>query len=60
MMPFITCSEPGCNRQIEYEDGDFEVPLYCCKHYSDDGRHSGTKALKPIGMASTTQATFGD
>jgi hypothetical protein len=46
----ITCLEPGCTRQINYESTDVEVPLYCCVHRTEEGRHSETRIVnrKPI------------
>lgn len=43
----ITCAEPGCCNKIEYDpDEDIEVPLYCCRHRTEDGRHSQTRRLR--------------
>jgi hypothetical protein len=46
----ITCLEPGCTRQINYESTDVEVPLYCTIHRTEEGRHSETRIVnrKPI------------
>lgn len=43
----ITCVEPGCNNHIHYTDKDKEVPLYCEKHRTEEGRHAGVRELKP-------------
>jgi phenylacetate-coenzyme A ligase PaaK-like adenylate-forming protein len=42
----ITCLEHGCTNTIAYDNEDYEVPLYCSKHRTDDGRHSHTRVLK--------------
>lgn len=43
----ITCMEPGCHEKISYDtEKDIEVPLYCCRHRTDDGRHSHVKILQ--------------
>jgi len=49
----ITCSEPGCNKIINYEDTDDEVPLYCLTHRTEEGRHSAVRDLTkpPYGKA---------
>lgn len=45
----ITCMEPGCKNPIYYYTDDIEVPLYCERHRTDDGRHSAVRnLLKPI------------
>lgn len=41
----ITCSEPGCTRQIRYTSIDKEVPLYCECHRTETGRHSMTRQV---------------
>jgi hypothetical protein len=42
----ITCMEPGCRNSIYYDtETDTEVPLYCEKHRTEDGRHSATRAI---------------
>ena len=50
----ITCMEHGCNNKIYYTvkggldssmDADIEVPLYCEKHRTMDGRHSKVRRL---------------
>ena len=45
-MPTITCMEPTCTNQIKYTNEDTEVPLYCEKHRTEEGRHSQVKILK--------------
>jgi hypothetical protein len=42
----ITCMEPGCTNHIHYTDEDIEVPLYCHRHATEDGRHSAVRKLK--------------
>lgn len=42
----VTCIEPGCSNHIHYTEEDFEVPLYCDKHRTKEGRHSRTRNLK--------------
>lgn len=45
----ITCAEPGCLNKIFYDTAtDDEVPLYCYKHATEEGRHSAVRELKPI------------
>jgi len=41
----ITCAEPGCVKQIVYYSGDKEIPLYCERHRTEEGRHSATRKL---------------
>jgi hypothetical protein len=42
----VTCQEPGCSEQIRYDSDDIEVPLYCWKHRSREGRHSAVRGLR--------------
>ena len=42
----ITCMEHGCQTPIFYQSTDDEVPLYCEKHRTDEGRHSQVRVLK--------------
>ena len=42
-----TCLEPNCSNLIRYDADDYERPLYCPIHSSEDGRHSETKTLHP-------------
>lgn len=42
----ITCLEHGCTNTIAYDNEDYEVPLYCAKHRTEDGRHSQTRVLR--------------
>lgn len=43
----ITCMETGCQNTIEYDPKkDDEVPLYCCRHRTDSGRHSEVRILR--------------
>jgi hypothetical protein len=53
----ITCSEPGCNKIINYEDTDDEVPLYCPTHRTEEGRHSAVRDLTkpPYGKAKVVE-----
>lgn len=42
----ITYREPGCTTPIYYDDMlDDEVPMYCPKHRSVEGRHSETRVV---------------
>ena len=57
----ITCMEPGCTNKIYYtvadkkecisfgmpndEVSDDEVPLYCERHRTEEGRHSAVRKL---------------
>ena len=42
----ITCLEVGCNTKIKYSPEDEEVPLYCSKHRTVEGKHAETRKLK--------------
>jgi hypothetical protein len=42
----ITCQEPGCTNHIKYSRDDVEVPLYCERHRTKEGRHSRVRVLK--------------
>ena len=58
----ITCAEPGCTNKIYYtvadkkecisfcmpndKESDEEVPLYCERHRTEEGRHSAVRTLK--------------
>lgn len=42
----ITCAEPGCSCKIYYDtEEDIEVPLYCCTHRTEEGRHSQVREI---------------
>lgn len=45
----ITCMEPGCTNAIWYDPKSAdsgEVPLYCEKHRTAEGRHSATRDMR--------------
>lgn len=42
----ITCMEPGCQNHITYWTDSDEVPLYCEKHRTEDGRHAAVRVLR--------------
>ena len=42
----ITCLEHGCSNTIPYSNEDYEVPLYCSKHRTEEGKHSEVRVLK--------------
>ena len=41
----MSCCEPSCLEYIHYRKDDAEVPLYCWKHRSKNGRHAAVRSL---------------